>query len=395
VATRQGAGVEGVELGLSGQARVQTQMSTAQGGFSFTGLRGGYDYTLRPFLDKEPLNGVSTRDLIALQQHLLGIKLIQDPYDLIAADVNNSKGVTVADMIGLRRLILGIDTRFATNTSWRFVDKGYRFPVPANPWYGTFAELRNYNDLTGSLTTDFVGVKIGDLTGDARANSGVAATGRSGSALVLETEDAALRAGSRISVPVRVSGAESWDGMQFTLGYERRALRLITEESTFGELETVGLFPEDGLLTCSWGKPLKGGDRVLLLRFEVLRDGRLGDWLEANSRLTLAEAYRGEETRPVELSFAQPLGGERPRAMQNYPNPFTGQTQVPFWLPVEGQVWLRVYDLTGRLVLERSGMFPRGSHRFELRAEELGTGNAWFYQVGGADWVESRQMTRF
>jgi hypothetical protein len=40
-------------------------------------------------------------------------------------------------------------------------------------------------------------------------------------------------------------------------------------------------------------------------------------------------------------------------------------------------------------------MVPRGSHRFELKAEELGTGNAWFYQVGGADWVESRQMTRF
>ena len=125
------------------------------------------------------------------------------------------------------------------------------------------------------------------------------------------------------------------------------------------------------------------------------RYGRLGDWLEANSRLTVAEAYRGEETRPVQLSFVQPVGGERPRALQNYLNPFAGQMQVPFWLPVEGQVWLRVYDLTGRLVLERSGMFPRGSHRFELKAEELGTGNAWFYQVGGADWVESRQMTRF
>ena len=395
VATRQGSGVEGVELGLSGQARLQTQLSAADGRYGFAGLRGGYDYTLRPFLDREPLNGVSTRDLIALQQHLVGIKPLDNPYDLIAADVNASKGVSVADLIALRRLILGIDSRFATNTSWRFVDGGYRFPVPTNPWYAAFPELRNYNDLEGALTTNFVGVKIGDLTGDVQASRQLAATGRSGAALALEAEDAELRAGSRVLVPLRVGGAEGWDGLQFTLGYDRRSLRLVAEESTFGELETVGLFPEEGLLTCSWGKPLQGGERVLLLRFEVLRDGRLSGMLDANGRLTAAEAYRGEETRPVELVFAAPQGEERPRALQNYPNPFAGATRIPFRIPTEGQVWLRVYDLTGRLVLERGGVFPRGSHAFELKAEELREGNAWFYQIGGTDWMETKQMTRF
>ena len=81
--------------------------------------------------------------------------------------------------------------------------------------------------------------------------------------------------------------------------------------------------------------------------------------------------------------------------MQNYPNPFAGATRIPFRIPTEGQVWLRVYDLTGRLVLERGGVFPRGSHAFDLKAEELGEGNAWFYQIGGADWMETKQMTRF
>lgn len=395
VATRQSRGVEGVELGLSGQARLQTRTSGTDGHFDFAGLRGGYDYTLRPFLDKEPLNGVSTRDLIALQQHLVGVKLLDNPYDLIAADVNGSKGVSVADLLALRRLILGIDSRFATNTSWRFVDGGYKFPVPSNPWYGTFPELRNYNDLEGALTTNFVGVKIGDLTGDVLANRQVAATGRSGVALVLEAEDMELRAGSRVLVPMRVSGAESWDGMQFTLAYDRRALRLVAEESAFEGMETVGLFLDEGLLSCAWGKPLKSGERVLLLRFEVLRDGPISGMLEVNGRVTAAEAYQGEETRPVELVFIHPKGEERPRALQNYPNPFMGETRIPFWVPIESQVWLRIYDLTGRLVLERSGVFSRGSHTFDLKAEELKEGNAWFYQIGGSDWIETKQMTRF
>lgn len=80
---------------------------------------------------------------------------------------------------------------------------------------------------------------------------------------------------------------------------------------------------------------------------------------------------------------------------QNFPNPFTGRTILPFWLPKEERVWLRVYDISGRLVFEKSASLPQGPHQFELDANQLREGRMWYYQIGGTDWVETRQMMRF
>ncbi len=56
-------------------------------------------------------NGVSTLDLVRIQKHLLGIEPLTSPYDLIAADANNSQSVSAIDLVELRKLILGIYTR--------------------------------------------------------------------------------------------------------------------------------------------------------------------------------------------------------------------------------------------------------------------------------------------
>jgi len=58
-------------------------------------------------LDEAPFNGVSTFDLILINQHILGVQPFDDPYDYLAADVNNTSSITILDMIGIRRAILG------------------------------------------------------------------------------------------------------------------------------------------------------------------------------------------------------------------------------------------------------------------------------------------------
>jgi hypothetical protein len=61
--------------------------------------------------------------------------------------------------------------------------------------------------------------------------------------------------------------------------------------------------------------------------------------------------------------------------MQNFPNPFNGQTTFQFYLPTEGDANLNVYDLLGRLVRSMTlGSRPAGTHTIHFQADELPSG---------------------
>ena len=106
--------------------------------------------------------------LVLIQKHILGIKAIDNPYRMIAADVNNSKTISTLDMIQIRKLILNLDLRFNNVPSWKFVDATYKFPDLLNPWMSVFPEVININDLAGKVKADFVAIKMGDVNGNAQ-----------------------------------------------------------------------------------------------------------------------------------------------------------------------------------------------------------------------------------
>ncbi len=89
---------------------------------------------LTPTKDDNPPNGVSTYDLVLIAKHILGLEPLTTPYKMIAADANRSGSITSFDIVEFRKLILGIYDELPNNTSWRFVDKTYSFPNPANPF---------------------------------------------------------------------------------------------------------------------------------------------------------------------------------------------------------------------------------------------------------------------
>ncbi|MFM7089785.1 MAG: hypothetical protein ACKOZZ_03160, partial [Bacteroidota bacterium] len=171
VKTESKAPVEGAEMNLSGEMKMMKPTSLT-GKYDLSNLTAQKDYTVTPTLDKDYLNGVSTFDLVNMQRHILDSRKLDSPYKLIAADINNSKTITVLDMIQLRKLILGINTKFENNSSWRFIPSDYVFPNPANPWQEPFPEVKNFNNLAGKANNaSFVGIKIGDLNGSVIPNT--------------------------------------------------------------------------------------------------------------------------------------------------------------------------------------------------------------------------------
>ena len=65
-----------------------------------------------------PTTGVSTFDLVLINNHVLGIENFQEPYQFIAADANNDGVISTFDIILLRQLILSIVTELPNNRNW-------------------------------------------------------------------------------------------------------------------------------------------------------------------------------------------------------------------------------------------------------------------------------------
>jgi len=141
------------------------------GSFQFNLLHVG-NYTITPTKNNDinKTNGVTTLDLALTQSHILGKNKLNNPYKIIAADVNGDGKITTLDLVYMKRLILGMDTTFTNTTTkqnrlWVFVDSSYQFPDTTNPF--PFKDSISYTNLNANQTNQtFIGIKLGDVNWD-------------------------------------------------------------------------------------------------------------------------------------------------------------------------------------------------------------------------------------
>ncbi len=93
ITTEDAEGLEGAEVQLAGGEFLDALTAT-DGSYEFTDVALGTDITITPHLDANPLNGVSTFDLVLISKHILGVQTLNSPYKMIAADVNSSTTIT-------------------------------------------------------------------------------------------------------------------------------------------------------------------------------------------------------------------------------------------------------------------------------------------------------------
>ncbi|MFY8011279.1 MAG: PKD-like domain-containing protein, partial [Saprospiraceae bacterium] len=242
--------IEGVKVQVSGLSGDKIVNTRNDGLFKFSGLDNGEDYTIYPELNKNPLNGVSTFDLLLIQKHVLNTKKIENPYELIAADVNKSGSISIIDMLQLRKIILGVDKEFKENKSWRFVDANFTFRKEASPYQ--FPEIVNINDLNGTAEAHFYGIKIGDINGNAVANGSGLGDTRDQQEYLLQAENKMLVAGETYPLTIYADPLLPAEGMQFTLQYDPKKVQFESSLTDSILLSMMGVFEEEGLLTLSW-----------------------------------------------------------------------------------------------------------------------------------------------
>jgi hypothetical protein len=373
-------GLEDANVNLQSGVINLFDMTDAAGQYQFIdAVPSGSNYTVTPTKDDNPLNGVSTYDLVLISKHILGLEPLGSPYKMIAADANKSNSITTFDIVELRKLILGIYSELPNNTSWRFVDKGFAFPNAANPFQTQFPETKSVANVTlDQLADDFVAVKVGDVNGTAIPNALVTADDRTASTLLFDVEDRLVKAGETFTVNFR--STERTQGWQFTMNLAGLEVTDISSTSDRVTRDNFGVFAD--ALTAS----VDGDAQDFAVTFRATKSGSLSEMLGVSSRITRAEAYSLANNRmDVALRFngqnGAVISGVGFELYQNQPNPFVNKTVIGFHLPEAADATLTIFDETGRMLFTQKGSFGKGYNAISVDRALLDNVGMMYYKL--------------
>jgi len=340
-------------------------------------------YTVTPTHNENPLNGVSTYDLVLISKHILGLEPLGSLYKMIAADANKSGSITTFDIVEIRKLILGIYTALPNNQSWRFVDKSHVFPDQSNPFKFAFPDNIQINVSTPPITDkDFVAIKVGDVDNSAIPYS------KPGNRPVAELDwvSQPAKQGTTLTVPIVYRGSVPQDAIQMGLRFNPAVLSLLSPSK--GDLpgmttDHFGLTQASkGEIRFSWlgnlaeGQQIEPGDVLFHLTFRVLTDLPVsGLPLSVDDNVLYNAAWHSDGT---EYALQQSEASSRtssstsgaeisaPLLAQCVPNPTNGEARLIVQSEQATKGRIRLYDAYGRNLVVRDVSLSVGSQEFAL-----------------------------
>ncbi len=374
------------QINVSGPEMETYQMTDNAGKYAFESLDIHNTYEVIPTKDDTPLQGVSTLDLVIIQQHILGINELNSPYKLIAADINNNKKVSASDLIQLRKMILGVYEAFPENNSWRFVESRYGIIEDEYPW--PFVEGMYIEDLTQDMMdNDFIGIKIGDVNGSVEEKlTRDRIETRSDQSMELYTVDRYVQEGEVVELTLSADDFRDLIAMQWTITVDNESLNFLNWKGGDLKLSNDNLAVIDGEgqhITFAWTDldptSLSAGSEVITLEFQVRRDGKLSELVQFGSTITPALAYNhNQEQTSLNMVWVDNEGNDIV-LYQNSPNPFLDRTTIHFDLPQDMNVSMVLTDISGKVIYDQKDFFKKGKNTILVTSSDLNGINGVVY----------------
>lgn len=222
-------GIENVEINLTGGAILSTNTS-AEGEFVFNGLNGQQNYTITPQKNTDHKNGVDLLDAFFIKHHISGRLPFDKKYSFIAGDTDGSGQVDLFDSFIAKNIFLGnLPNSQLQFPSWRFIKKTDWLELPSsNPLTESFEE--QISNAIGD-SNDFVGIKIGDINGD--ATTGLKDEGdlwsqkSSADNIVITASNAMGKTGSTIEIDLTVENFVSIITFSFGLEWDKSQIEFV------------------------------------------------------------------------------------------------------------------------------------------------------------------------
>ncbi|MFK7775639.1 MAG: T9SS type A sorting domain-containing protein [Saprospiraceae bacterium] len=357
VRTEYGDEVSNVNVLLGGNI-TSAFTTNSSGVFLFEDLTPNESFNLNFEKNTNPWNGVTTQDIVFIRKHILGLEILDSPYKLLAADVNNSGQITALDMVIIRSLILLNFTEFPNNDSWKIIDGDFVFADPTQPWASNIPQQIIINNLETNRELNMIGIKMGDVNNSAQPWNLLSSETRGSEGTVsFDIDNQLMVEGNEYLIAFQAKDFDELVAYQFTLDFDKDKLSYVGfEKGVLDGMEEKNLgmsFLKEGKITFAWssekGKNAKNNEPLFFLKFNAKQKGSLSEMLQINSSKTQAVAYNEEENIfDVNLTFIEK--GEE-SILQVFPNPFHNNAFAKINLPEEVQnAQLELFTLDGKLI---------------------------------------------
>lgn len=390
-----GQSVTNVGITLMTQDQVFDTYTTAvNGAFHFPVVPAGQMYTLEADRNDNHKNGVSTLDLVRLQQHLLGVQPFNSPYLLIAADANNSGNVSAIDLVEIRKLVLGMYNVFPKTTSWVFIPGTFTFQDPYHPW--PFEQQTTFMVDNQGVVEDFMAVKIGDLNASVNTKLNMI-TPRSQASLAFEAIDREVVAGEQFEVVLNLNsyGARVIGG-QWDLAVEGAALENI--QPLAADLNADMWHISESNVRFAW-TPTTAVEPAGMIKLVMtaLTSGRIKDMIQVDHSFMESEIYSEyEDVYSLTMNWKEEneislVDAEEIQLHQNIPNPWQTETMVPFEIAHEGEVTLTLTNALGEEMTSMTKTFAAGKQQFKITNHSWPQG-LYYYTIRFGDTQLTKTM---
>jgi len=331
----------------------------------FPGLPALPYYEAVPAKNDNPINGVSTFDLVLINRQILGLEPFQYAWQFTAADVNRSNSVSTIDIVELRKLILGIYDTLPQVPSWVF-----------SPEMDT---------LYPQQCPEFLAIKKGDVNGTADPGNLLGVETRHADAWPVFFENQNLIAGQTHTLRLYARKTGQWSGFQAAFRFDAAAVQIEdVRSSLLPELDERAWHVSGGRLSVSWlapGKSVSVPEGFDFLEIDVLplRSGTLAAGLIPEETPLKAEVYEADgNAYLMEIRLA-------PAPITEFvltPNPARDRFSVFLKNDVPRSELLQMFDVQGKVVFEKMLPLEAGFNSHEITPGSLPSG-LYAVRLGG------------
>lgn len=366
--------------------------------------------------DTGHLNGVTIRDICLISEHILGLGPLPSPYAMIAADGNKSGSITTFDIVESRKLMLGIYSELPNNTSWRSFPDYCTFPNPNNPFASSCNDNISFNDLAAldGDTARVIGVKIGDVDGDATLNGAPYMPPTTLDSIDIQLPLGPIMAGQSMALPIKMDKNFSYGGLQiwFNLDLALAEFDSITSGGIPLPPGTSYYNPQNGNISVTLSQDVTAGPQTVpagtphfFIHIKALQNTPLEQVLrvvsnDPNVRIYALGPNCGDyiEVEPVYASLVsstQTPSKNSLRVKAPSPNPFETQCSLEIELEQPEAAFLEVVDLTGRVLYSAEKQLSSGTQRWEIPVTAIAPGSLSIWRLRlGAQMVSGKLLRK-